>query len=278
MAKNIRVIYNNAADRSVVTASSTAGSLVASNMLTDIKSAVWRSTDTTASLTLTWAKNEVVAGVILPFCNFTSQSTIRVRGYIELADTDPIFDTGIINACPAIALGLWGWGSDSLGVNAFAYGGGTYGRAWINNPASVKKIVIDLSDSTNTFGYLEVSRLVVGSYWEPTIGAEQGATLTVTDTSKHFRTDAGDQLTDTGTKYRKQSFSLPSLDEVDRVKMWNILWGNGLARPIFISMYPNDPDVSLEQAHQLYGKLVASPVMGTPYFNRHNATIEIEEV
>lgn len=275
---NVRLIYDNAADRATLTASSTAGSLVVSNMLSDIKSAVWRSTSTTATITATWAVGETIAGVALPFCNLTSGATIRVRGYTNVADSSPIFDTGVIYAAPSGILGLFGWGPDSLGVNAYSYGGGTYGRAWISNPANVKKLVIDLVDTSNLAGYIEVSRLVVGPYWEPKIGAEQGATLTVVDTSKHFRNDAGDQMTDRGTRHRKQNFSLPSLDEQDRAKMWDVLWGNGMARPVFISVYPNHADPKLEQLHQLYGKLVTSPVMGTPYYNRNNATVDIEEI
>lgn len=277
MAKNIRVIYNNAADRSTIVASSTAGSLVASNLLSDIKSAVWRSTGTSATLTATWTTGETISGVAIPFCNLTSLATIRARGYTNAGDTTPVFDTTVL-ACPAVALGLWGWGSDSLGVNAFSYGGGSYGRVWIDNPATVKKLVIDIIDTTNTAGYIEASRLIAGDYWEPRIGAEQGATMAVVDTSKHFRNDAGDQMTDKGTRHRKQTFSLPSLDSYDRAKMWDILWGNGMARPLFISLYPNNSDIQLEQTHQLYGKLVTTPIMNTPYFNRHSASIDIEEV
>lgn len=275
---NLRVIYNNAIDRAVLTASSTAGSLVATNMQRDVKSAVWRSVGTTASVTATWTTAEVVGGVMLPFCNLTSLATIRVRGYTNVGDANPVFDTGTIAACPYAPLGLWGWGSDSLGVNAFSYGGGTYGRVWIDTPAAVKKIVIDLVDAGNPAGYLEVSRIVAGNYWEPEVGVEQGATVTVVDSSKHFRTDAGDQYTDVGTRHRKQTLALPSLDTTDRGKMWDILWGNGMTRPIFISLYPNDADVRLEQSHQLYGKLVSTPIMGTPYFRHHSASIDIEEI
>jgi len=276
---NIRILYDNAADRATLSASSTAGSLVAANMQGTIKSSVWRSTSTSATITATWTTAEVVAAVILPFCNLTSQATVRVRGYATTSSPTPLFDTGAVYACPAPALGLWGWGQP-LGVNAFAYGGGTYGRVWVSNPAQVAKVVIDIVDTTNTAGYIEVSRLLIGDYWEPEVGPEAGsATMSVNDTSKHYRTDGGDQLTDVGTKYRKQSFSLPWLASAsDKAKMWNILWGNGMARPVFISMYPNNSDVTLEQANQLYGKLVTSPVMSTPYFNRNSATLDIEEV
>ena len=275
---NLRVIFNNAADRASLSASTTSGNLSVSNLKRDIKSAVWRATSTSANITAIWSTGETISGVALPFCNLTSGATIRVRGYVDTTTSTTIFDTGMVAACIGVALGLGSWGSDSLGVNAFSYGGGAYARAWITNPATVKKLVIDIVDTNNTAGYIEVSRLICGQYWEPSIGPEQGATMTVVDTSKHYRTEAGDLMTDVGTRHRKQTFSLPSLDSTDRAKMWDILWGNGISRPIFISMYPNNADSRLEQSHQLYGKLVTTPIMGTPYFNHQSATVDIEEI
>lgn len=52
---NLRIIYDNAADRATLTASTTAGALAATNLQRDEKAAIWRSTDTTATLTATWA-------------------------------------------------------------------------------------------------------------------------------------------------------------------------------------------------------------------------------
>lgn len=284
---NIRVIYSNAGDRATLVASSTAGSLAVTNLQKDTKAAIWRSTSTSATVTASWTTGEVIGGVALPFCNLTPYATIRVRGYTNPWDTSTIFDTGTIFACPPANLGLIDWGNDSLGINAYDvtngvngynYGGGSYARAWITSPANVRKLVIDLVDSGNTAGYLEVSRLVCGQAWEPSIGPVEGATMTFLDTSKHYRTDAGDQYTDTGTKHRKQSFSLPSLDAKDRTKMWDILRVNGMSKPIFISVYPGNADVRLEQSHQLYGKLLTTPIMNTPYFNHQSATVDIEEI
>ncbi len=269
---NLRIISNNAIDRATLSASTTAGNLAVANLKTDIKSKVWRSTATSATITATWTAGEYISGVALPFCNLTPTATIQVEGYTEVADVVPVFNTGILLASPFLALDSW------AGVNSFSHGGGTYGRAWVASPAVVKKLVVYITDTANTAGYVEAGRLVAGQYWEPRIGAVEGATLQVVDTSKHFRTEAGDLMTDVGTRHRKQSFQLPSLDETDRARMWEILWANGLTKPIFLSMYPGHADTRLEQTHQLYGKLVVTPIMGTPYFNRQNATLEIEEI
>ena len=276
---NIRIVYDNAADRATLSASTTAGSLSVNNLKTQIKSQVWRSTSTTATITATWATAEPVAVIALPFCNLTSQATARVRGYVATTDTTPIFDTDVVNVVPTDPLGNWAWGEAGMGVNAFAYGGGNYGRVWISTPAQVCKVVIDITDVSNLAGYIEAGKLVIGDYWCPTMGADvQNTTLTVVDTSSHTRTDAGDLHTYVGTKHRKQVLNMPSIEPASRKHLWNIMWTNGLSNPVFISLFPNNTDASLEAAHMLYGKLVTSPVMSTPYFNFQAATLEIEEI
>lgn len=275
---NLRIIYDNAADRATLAASSSVGTMTVDRLLTDIKGDVWRSVGPTATITATWARAETIGGVALPFCNVSSQATLRVRGYADPADVAPLFDTGAVAACPAPVLGLWNWGSQPLGSNSFAYGGGTYGRVWMPVPGAVKKLVIDIDDSAGAAGYIEAGRLVCGAYWEPCDNADYGAPIASVDSSKHYRTEAGDLMTDVGTRHRKQSINLSAMSPVDRATLWSIVTGNGMPRPIFFSLYPNNQDSRLEQTHQLYGKLSSLAAVNTPYFQRYATSLDIEEI
>jgi len=76
---NMRIVYDNAADRATVTASSTAGALVVANLLTDRKSDVWRATGPAASIYAAWPAAETIQAVALPFCNLSPTATMRVR-------------------------------------------------------------------------------------------------------------------------------------------------------------------------------------------------------
>ena len=102
---NMRVIYDNAADRATLAASSSAGTLVAANLKNDLKSMVWRSTmaatgaTPTARLDASWPAPETIAGVALAYCNLSTQALMRVRGTREAAATNRIlyseqFDNG----------------------------------------------------------------------------------------------------------------------------------------------------------------------------------------
>jgi hypothetical protein len=273
---NLRIVYDNAALRSTLTASTTAGSLAASNLMSDIKSEVWRSTSTSATLTLTWTSAEYVSCVALPFCNLTTAATIRVRGYTNTGDATPAIDTGAQSASPT-TLGQINWGQQFLGVNSYAYGGGTYAVIWFASTA-VKKLVIDLVDTSNTQGYVEAAKLITGAYWTPANNADYGVELTVADSSTHERSDAGDLRTDRGTLHKVLNLDLTMLTSVDRNALWSIYRGNGLSRPIFLSLTPLSDDVVEEQIYQVYGKLSKQGSIRYQFINQFSSTIEIEEI
>lgn len=274
---NLRIIYDNAADRAVLSASSQAGALGPANLQRDGKSSLLRSVGTDLTITAVWPAPEIIGGVALPFCNLTPLALMRVRGYIEPSDATPAFDSGIVPACEYARLGMWDWGAISLGVNAFSYGGGTYARCWVPM-RSIKKLVIDLADSGNPAACIEVTRLVTGAYWSPEQNASYGAGITPVDTSSQYRSDAGGQKVARGAVYRKLSLSLDHMTPLDRAELWRIVHGSGLSRPLFVSLYPDNDDVELEQAHQVYGRLANLAAITTPSFQAYATNIEIEEL
>ncbi|MEG0880650.1 MAG: hypothetical protein RSH52_05230 [Janthinobacterium sp.] len=274
---NLRIIHHNAADLAAISASSQSGALSVTNLLTDIKSEVWRSTGTHATLSAVFPLTSLIAAVALPFCNLSATATLRVRGYALAADAVPAFDTGAVQACAHQPLGAWDWGLEPLGVNAFSYGGGAYGRIWFA-PAWVEKLEIDIDDALNPSGYIEASRLLAGMYWSPENNADYGASLTADDASQHYRNEGGDLLTNVGPRSRKLALSLTAMSPPDRSKLMAILRGNGKSRPVFVSLFPESDDPLLEQDHQVYGKLPDAAAVATPQFERYSTSITVEEI
>ena len=129
---NLRIIDTNTADISLtLTASTTAGALAASNLLTDIKSQVWRSTATSARLTLTWTDLRLINAVILPQTNFTNTATMRIRGYSLIPQTCPALQRQylilpLLSCCGYTSAEAMGWDKNIPGVSNFGYGGGVY--------------------------------------------------------------------------------------------------------------------------------------------------------
>lgn len=274
---NLRIIHDNAADRAVLTASSQAGTLGPANLQRERKSAVLRSGGTALAITATLPLGEIVGGVVLPFCNLTSNATIRVRGYAEPGDAAPLIDTGQVLACAYAPLGAWEWGAAALAVNAFSFGGGTYARVWFPR-TTARYFVIELADPGNPADYIECSRLVLGNYWEPSVNASYGASVTPVDTSTQYRKGSGEQGVENGSAYRKLTLALEHMTQQDRASVWRLVHGSGKRRPILVSLFPDHADPELEQTHQLYGRLSDLAAISTPYFETYATSLDIEEL
>lgn len=272
-SNNLRIIYQNVADLSATTiiASTTAGTTTTANLKVDTKSKVWRSTSTTATLTVTLPSAKIIGAVILPFCNLTSESRISVT-------IDSVLVVDNILAAPYQALGGWDWGALPLGVNAYSYGSGTYARAWFAQQSGTV-VVISITDTNNTAGYLECSRLIIGPYFSPIYNTSFGMGVGSKDLSNHERTESGDLISNRGIRYSSMTFDLKYLTPADRLQFTSILRGGGLPVPLFISLFPdNSEDYAKEQVYQIYGKLSQLSAITHPIFGIYSTTIEIEEI
>lgn len=309
-SNNLRIIYNNILDLSTTTiTTSSVASVTAtpvSNLKLDSKSQVWRSASTgvlntdnsglytvRANLVVTLTSS-IIGGVILPFCNLSSAAKIRVRGYTGTAPTPGaagtntptataagtlVFDSTQILACPYQTFGLWNWGAVPLGVNSYSYGGGTYARAWVPSQLACTSLLIEIEDTQNSSAYIEVSRIIAGAYWSPKYNTSFGLSTGSQDLSQHERSESGDLITNRGIRYRNMKFDLTWLPPADRLEFTRILRGNGLPRPLFISLFPNNSDdYEKEQAHQIYGKLSQLSDITHPIFEMYSTSIDIEEI
>jgi hypothetical protein len=271
---NIRIVADNAIDRATLTASSTAGALIVSNLLTDKKSEVWRATSTSATLTATWTDSESISCVALPFCNLSPTATIRVRGYSDTAGTVQVLDTGTVSACPAPAVVPRGW-TAAQAASAYAYGGGAVARCWFT-AVSVKRLVIDIVDTSNLQGYIEAAFLLAGAYWSPEKNASNIG-MTPVDLGQNYRTAADDLRTDAGTSHKTVQLELGRMTPADRAKLVGVL-RNSRAYPILVSGYPGSSDLELERDYTIYGKRSADSDVALQYAITYSTQIPIESV
>jgi hypothetical protein len=125
---------------------------------------------------------------------------------------------------------------------------------------------------------VEASRLICGAYWSPEYNPGYGATARVNDTTANSRSQSGDLRSDVGTVSRSLPVDLERIVPTDRARLWNILRGSAKSGPVFISLFPEDDDPELEQAHQLYGKLASDLAISHPMFGNFSAPLEVEEI
>lgn len=269
-ANNLRIIHNNIADTATITSTATAVGYPTSNLQNDTKGLVWRSTSlASTTITLSWASDQIIGGVILPFTNLSTSATIRVVCKNSAATV--LYDSGTVQAVPYVV--------PANGASNYSYGGGATARAYTTSILStVRSVEVTLVDSGNTQGYMEVSRIVCGSYWSPTYNTEYGLSVDYKDTSQHSRTQAGNILTEIATAYKTLNFSLGYMNAADRNTLVRILRQNGMRKSLWISLFPLDTEPEKEYIYSVYGKLSQSATITHPQFSQYASTITIEEV
>lgn len=276
MAK-LRIVADNAADRCTIATATTAGALVAANLLTDDKSTVSRATGTTMTITGTTTVTES-ASCAHVLGNFSPTATIRVRLYSDTAGTVLVLDTNTLQpgalACPAPARALRGF-TAAQAASAYANGGGAHARIWFATTA-FKKYVIDIVDTANPQLYAEAWRVVLGTYWE----AEYHATavqLQVADSTTMYRNAAGGQMADAGSIHRKIDIDLGLLKTADRATFMALLM-NSRAYPILISAFPGHSDLTLERDHMIYGRRPQDSDIAYKFIGAYASKVEVEEI
>lgn len=277
-ANNLRIIYNNLANGATITASPTAlGATSIANLQSDSKSLVYRASGTTATITTTLTAASTVGAVVIPFTNLTSTATINVT--LQTTAGGALTATGAVSACPYQGLGGAPWGTIPSTSNGYAYGGGTYARVWFTPVANVGRLIIVITDTANTSGFIELSRLIIGNYWSPTYNTEYGLSNSIKDLSAHQRTEAGEMISNRGIRYSGLSFNLNYMPPADRQTWYGILKNGGLTNPLLISIFPdNSADWAKERDYMVYGKLVQFSDIVHPIYNSYNTQVEIEEI
>ena len=248
-----------------------------------------------ANLVVTFLPTNI-GGIHLPFCNLSQQATIRVIGYSGTSPTmgggpdlptyspgaTQVFDTGIVSCCPYSQLGPINWPNTTVGATAYSYGGGVYARVWspTGNALLCTSLLILIVDPGNTSTRcIEASRLVIGQYWAPTYNTSFGLTSTMKDNSTQTRNEAGDLITNRGTRYNSMNFNLNWLNPSDRLNMTNIIRYNGMTKPVYVSLFPdNTTDWDKEREYQIWGKFVSTPTINNFTYEMYSTTIDIEEV
>jgi len=282
---NIRMVWDNAIDRATLVASSESGSLVATNLLSNLKAKVWRATNVNAGVVCTWPKPEPISCVVAAFNNLTAEATMRAFGYTFETDLTPAFDTGAVPCAAPPGLGQFLWGSplgenfyQRGGASLFAYGYGGYGVVWVPGSHAVRKLEVHFYDLNNPDTYVEVGRLIAGPVWSPTYNFNFGHSVTYVDSSKSRRTESGDLRGERGPKWRRIEFELANMNAEDRASMLRMIRYNGMTEPLFVSLFPEDNDTLLEQSYQMWGKFTDSPPLSQSNYDQYVARVAMEEV
>lgn len=276
---NIRILYDNDADDATVTASTTASAdQAASNLLTDVKGDIHRSTGTTCVYTFTWTALMMLNLFKFVFTNYSSTATMKIDGYTNAGDVVPLVTVGPSLCCGYTELENLDFGG-MLGANAWSYCGGAYAGLYFD-AMLVRQIKVTVTDVDNGDGWLDTSRAVTGNYlelesnpaWNPALAIKRGGEL--------HDTQDGTTRAERKPMKRSMALDLQWINSVaDRTFIYNLFAGNGSGTPAFFSLFPeNADDLLLEQQHEIYGRIGLENKLSHPQYGRFSAPLEVREI
>lgn len=221
---NMRLIISNLADDAVATATTSAGVMLPANLQANEKSLVWRSTSTTATVTLTYAAAVTVDSVILGWVNFTAAAVVTIKLFTLAGDVVAV-ETLVISPDAAAY-------SNAVVIAGLA----NNVQGYFTASHSIEKITILIADAANAAGYVEMGRVVAGLKYEMVRNPGSGLELVFVDKSKISRAESTDIRLESGSKFRRMRCDFAYLDEADITKLLSVNKGE----LVYISILPED--------------------------------------
>lgn len=251
-----------------LSATSSVGEMIATNMLSLKKFLIWRSASLASQdVMVTWSSGVVVSGAVFAFCNFSSAATMRVRCYAQPADAAAIYDSGNVLCCQRE-------GVEEVGVNFFGVGGGVYASVFFATQTA-KKVQITISDPANAQGYIEASQLLVGDFWSPAHGFNWGAETGCVSLGQVSRSQAGSAIKESSAFFKSMAINFGLLSETERIELMGIIKANK-NNPLYVSAFPGD--TQKEQDYQIFGYLEQESKIINQSYGVFSSSIDIEEM
>lgn len=275
---NVRLIYDNAADRAVLAASpAMVSTLPVANLQDPSRSKPSRSTGTAPQVvTGDWGGYELVSGMAITRHNLTAAAEYRLELFGGIGQSGALlFDSGEQVAIAAYGWGEFGWGAAGWGGSVFDAWPERFSNLYFT-AVLARSFRLTIADADNPDGYLQLGRLFIGPHFEPVENMSYGVDCRWIEDSRQTRTDGSTLRTDPQGAYRKWSFALDALTAGDRAELSEIMRKQGRRKDMFINCYPGGGGV-LERDHAGAVKLVNSPGLPHDRYAEWRTALEFEE-
>lgn len=279
------ICYPNRADAATLSGGSWTAARPASSVQTREVSDVARSTDATSANT----KIRFDLGAAYPIRvvgifghNLSLSATVRIYADDENTYTSPPYDQ-TVDAFPAIypsGTSLWGEELSEAALSAEDWAGGRLKYGVIHVPGSVQDYRywgIDIVDTGNADGYVEIGRVFIGQAWDPGRHFVGGAQIGARGQSERFEMPYG------GAHYRERqqaryirgTFEGVLTDEALIQGLEGLHMVVGTTRQV---VYVHDTTDTYHMPRRSFlGTVSELSAMEMPYATAHDIPVEIAE-
>lgn len=285
-SSNVAIIYRNYSDRGVLSGGNwQAGSLRLANMQTPYLAEVARSIDTSPASTQVLADLSAfpaIGGVAFGPTNARTTATARVRAYFDAAGSELIYDSGPLNF-PGVAVDSLQleWEEDGFweGVSAEVedLGKGITFIHLTGVPVVARYWKIEIFDEGNPDGFVEVSRLMIGSVWQPDYNYDyDGNEFGLEPLTDVEESRSGVRFYNPRNTRRTFSFSFAYLPDVQTfADVYRIATRSGIHNQVVVVPHPDDLDTYQREA--FLGTLGVMPTLRRNAPGHAGTNFKIEE-
>ena len=279
------IAYPNRADECTLTGGSWTAGLPLANLQTRVINQVARSTDATAASTkfdFTLSRARGIKMVALIKHNMSLAATYRVRAYSDSGRTVLVADSGTLPVFPVIYPdGILEWEDDNwwsgqlLEEDRLSF---TLNVVQLFTTADFAQYWrVELVDTANTDGYVQIGRLFVGNSWAPTTNMSYGASLGYEPRTDIEEADGGAEYFYVRPKRRIARFSLEWLTEGEAMaRVLDMQRTLDVQGEVFYMWDSADTTHLLRRS--FIGRLRTLNAIENPYPGIHKNAFEIQEL
>lgn len=261
MSANVRLITPNLSDLVTMTVSPAAvATLLVTNLQNQTRARLWRSTSAAAQTIYgDWASNQTLSSVVLARSNLSTGAELTLKLYSGAGQSGSL----LYDSTAQTKTGNLDWGYRDFGW-------------WFTPTSGVRSFSLKVDDTANDDGYVEASRLVLGTYFEPVRNMSYGLALDWKEDSKQERTEGGTLRTDGKSPFRGWSFHLGRLTETERASILSIARNVGVRDDLYLSCFP-DASGNTERDYAGVVKIVQLPKLVYDIIDNFNTDLVFEE-
>lgn len=247
-----RIVPYNDHDDAVLTPSATAAvGFPATDTQNDIRSRVWRTTST-SSQSVTGVLSATRTANHFSMWRMRAQgASVRLQLYSDAGASAQVYD------------------STALAVNCFSDSDPYTWSTGTNNPfleyapfvhwfanTNYRSYKVTWSGTPTNWSYFQVSRIVLGKYFEFTHQPKFGMSLGLDDLTDRNRSMGGSLRTNIGESWRTLQLDWGWLEDTERATILKIKRQLGKGRSLVVSIYPGN-GTDLERDHMMLCKFVS---------------------
>lgn len=266
-----------------LTGGSWLAALPLSNVLDRCPSVIARSSDADTASTqfdLTLATERVLRSFALVNHTLSQNATWRIKLGTSLGASD-VFDSG--------ALPVWrlNFNNDLLEWESDGWWEGSYDDDFVGHPfaaiylapqeLSARYLRIEINDTANPAGYIQIGRLFAGGGISPEYGMAYGASDQWEDSSVIEASIGGSEYFDARRRCRVARFAIEAINQTTEFRQFYEMQRR-LGTTGEVLYLPNDSDLSASQLTGFVGRLRQLSAIEYPFYLHRRCGFEVKEL